>query len=100
MYNKRHFDETLELGVIPNPPIYEGPPIPTEWIPVFAELKSVGRTEFYSAAGVGIKPEKIFEIHSFEFGNHEYVRHDGIVYKITRSYSVDSDIIELVVSLP
>ncbi len=100
MYSKRQFNETLELGVIPNPPIFEGPPIPTEWIPVYAELKSVGRTEFYQSAGVGFKPEKIFEVHSFEFGNHEYVRHDGKVYKILRSFSGDPDIIELVVTLP
>lgn len=100
MYNNRQFNHTLELGVIPNPPVYEGPPYPTEWITVFAELKSIGRSEFYQAAGTGFKPEKIFEIHSFEFGEHEYVRHDNTVYKIIRTYSDDPDIIELVVSLP
>ena len=100
MYNKRNFEHILELGIIPSPPIYEGPPYPTEWITVFADLKSVGRTEFYNAVGTGFKPEKIFEVHSFEFDKHEYVRHEETIYKIIRIYSDDPDFIELVVSLP
>ncbi len=100
MYNKRKFEEALELGVIPDPPVYEGPPFPVEWIPVFAELKSIGRSEFYQAAGTGYKPEKIFEVHAFEFGDHEYVKHDGTIYKVIRTYSNNPEIIELVVSLP
>jgi len=88
----------LELGVIPNPPIYEGPPIPTVWIEVYADLSSIGRTEFYKSAGTGFTPEKVFTVHSFEYTEHQYVRHNGTVYKIIRTYSDDPEFIELVVS--
>ena len=40
---------------------------------VFANKKSVRQSEFYNAANVGLKPELIFEVNSFEFTNDEKV---------------------------
>lgn len=89
--------DIIELGVNPVTTTYEQPDIPTEWTTVFANKKSVRQSEFYQAAGVGLKPELVFEIKSFEYSDNRYVKHEGKLYNILRTY-VRNDIMELVVT--
>lgn len=60
---------------------------------VFAELKSIGQSEFYQAAGVGLKPEIKFVLPDYmEWFGEETVRyqaynqHEPIEYKVIRTY--------------
>ncbi len=89
--------DVIELGTPPINTTYEEPDIPTEWMQVFANKKSVRQSEFYQSAGVGLKPELVFEIKSFEYADNKYVKHEGTMYNILRTF-IKSDIIELVVS--
>lgn len=78
--------------------IVHGEPVRTlTWTEVFANKKSIRRSEFYSAANVGLKPELMFEIRSIEFDGHEMVQFDGKVYTIVRTYD-KGEVIELTVT--
>ena len=57
---------------------------------VYANKKSVKRTEFYQAQAAGFKPEKCFEIRTIEFA-----KYNDVIYKILRSYEVDSEKTEI-----
>ena len=63
--------------------------------PVLCELNSVGRSEFYNAAVAGLKPEKAFTIHKFEYGNENELEFEGLKYKVIRTYATDFEEIEL-----
>lgn len=52
---------------------------------IFANEYSVSSSEFYNAALVGLKPSKAFEIYSFEYQDEGRLKHDDIIYKITRT---------------
>lgn len=53
---------------------------------VFANKKSVRQSEFYQAANVGLKPELVFEVNSFEFSNDERIKYNDKEYSIIRVY--------------
>lgn len=91
--------DVILLGKPEEQPNYEQPDIPNEWRQVFANKKSVRQSEFYQAAGVGMKPELVFEIMSIEYADNRYIKHDDRLYTIIRTYVV-GDVMELVVSLP
>lgn len=63
---------------------------------VYAKKKSVKRSEFYLAdvGGGDLRPELIFEIHSFEYGDgngneeEEIVVYNNADYRIIRTYQV------------
>lgn len=74
---------------------------------VFANKKSVKRTEFYSAMQVGMQPNIVFElrIEDWELTKHtdnnkilfaNKVEFEGGIYDIIRTYEKDNSIIELV----
>jgi SPP1 family predicted phage head-tail adaptor len=89
--------EVIELGNMTEEIIY-GEPIQTMvYREVYANKKSVRQSEFYQAANIGLKPELIFEVYSFEFNNDEKVRYNGKEYTIIRVYD-KGEIIELTVS--
>lgn len=91
------WDELIELGNLTEVIEY-GEPIQTfVWREVFANKKSVKQSEFYQAANVGLKPELVFEVHSFEFNNDEKVKYNGKEYSIVRVYE-NGDITELTVT--
>ena len=64
---------------------------------VYANKKSVKRTEFYQAQAGGFKPEKCFEIKTIEFDEDRYThaKYNDVIYKILRFYEVDSEITEI-----
>lgn len=52
---------------------------------VFANQFSISDRDFYSAGVQGLKPEKRFEIYSFEYQAEPKFRYNGIQYKIIRT---------------
>jgi SPP1 family predicted phage head-tail adaptor len=61
---------------------------------VWANKKSVTRSEFYAASASNIKVTNVFEINSEDWGNQTQVV-DGVVYDIVRSYQKGLGTIEL-----
>lgn len=65
-----------------------GDSIPTEVETVIlCDVQSVTRSEHYSAAANGLKPEIVFVVNKFEYGGQKEVEFDGVRYKVDRSYS-------------
>lgn len=64
---------------------------------VYANKRSVRQSEFYQGASAGLKPELVFEIRSIEFGDEEYIRFNGKMYTIMRTYE-NCENIELTVT--
>lgn len=52
---------------------------------VFANEMAVNQAEFYNASLAGLKPERMFEIYSFEYAGETKLSHNGIKYKIIRT---------------
>lgn len=52
---------------------------------VYANEFSVSASEFYGAAQTGLRPEKVFEIKSFEYQQETKLRHNTAVYRIIRA---------------
>ena len=55
------------------------------WDLVYANEYSVSSSEFYNAAKEGLKPEKAFEIYSFEYNGEEKFKYNGDEYNIIRT---------------
>lgn len=64
---------------------------------VFANKKSVKRYDKYQSMLVGLKPELVFEINTFEFDNDERVMFNGNEYDIINAYE-SGEITELTVT--
>jgi SPP1 family predicted phage head-tail adaptor len=62
---------------------------------ILGAVKSVGRSEFYSAATTGLQPSIIFVIHGYEYDNEQYVRFQNDKYRVIRTYSTDFEEVEL-----
>jgi hypothetical protein len=59
---------------------------------IYANEWGISSSEFYSAATQGLKPEKRFEIHSFEYGGESKLSHEGVEYRIIRSEKIGEKI--------
>ena len=81
-----------------------------EKVKVFAEVKSVGRTEYYEAVRAGMQVNIIFVVDAddFRLSEHEItvdgktrkvkasrIIHDGTTYLIHRTYVKDSGLMEI-----
>lgn len=62
---------------------------------VFADVKSVTRSEFYSASMAGIKIDIVFVVHAEDFGNQTIVTYGATQYNIVRTYKKGEGIVEL-----
>jgi len=89
--------EVIEIGNMVEVIDYGEPIQSMVYRQVFANKKSVRQSEFYQAANVGLKPELIFEINSFEFNNDEKVKYQGKEYSIIRTYD-KGEVTELTVT--
>ena len=97
MYNTNTWDEMIELGDYVEE-IIKGETIKSiKWNKVYANKKSVRQSEFYEARNLGLKPELVFEVHSFEFNNLEKVRYKNEEYDIIRVYD-KGEITEIIVT--
>lgn len=54
---------------------------------VLCDVQSVTRSEHYSAAANGLKPESVFVVNKFEYDGQKEVEFEGKRYKVDRSYS-------------
>jgi SPP1 family predicted phage head-tail adaptor len=54
---------------------------------VYADIKSIGMSEFYQAQAVGLKPEIKFILADYEdYQNEKTVKYNDIEYSILRTY--------------
>lgn len=55
--------------------------------PVFVNVKSVTRSEFYTAQTAGYDPQIVFEIADYyDYDGQPFVEYNGVMYKIIRTY--------------
>lgn len=57
--------------------------------------KSVSQNEFYSAAQDGIKPEIKLVIHPYEYNGQKKFRFANVLYKLIRTFDIDSEDMEI-----
>lgn len=62
---------------------------------IFAGIKSVGRSEFYSAEQVGMTATVIFVINFEDYNKEQKIRHNDFFYKVIRDYKAEEEVIEL-----
>jgi len=63
---------------------------------VFANKKSVRQSEFYQAMAQGLRLEAMFEVRSMEYEGQRHLVYNNKVYVITRTYTKNDEIMELV----
>lgn len=64
---------------------------------VFAQLKSIGQSEFYQAAADGLKPELKFILADYyDYQNEKEIVYNNKVYSVLRTYR-DNNKIEITV---
>ena len=71
------------------------PVIQEEKKEVFADVRSVKRTEFFEALKAGISETIAFYIAACDYENQKIVEYEGIRYQVQRSYRTGMDWIEL-----
>ncbi len=67
-----------------------------ERLPVYANKKSVARSEFYSAKAAGARIDVIYEVHAEDFDEHTEIEDAaGAKFDVIRSFQTSQDIVEL-----
>ena len=89
--------DIIELGTTTETFVHGEPVQSITYRTVYANKKSVKRSEFYQAAATGLKPELVFEVHTFELSNDKKVRYNGKEYAIIRTYEI-GDTTELTIT--
>lgn len=64
-------------------------------VEVWADQKSVGRSEFYQASQAGMKADLIFAIHASDYSGQTEIKYEGNTYDVTRTYQKGLDVVEL-----
>lgn len=65
---------------------------------VYAEIMSIGQTEFYQAADKGLKPEVKFKLADYEdFQGEKYIKYKNTVYEVLRTYKTSRNELEITV---
>lgn len=70
------------------------------WREIWAEKKSIGTQEFYSAHAEGLKPVFKFVVHPTEYNRKidgPHIQYEDELYKIIRTYEKDSEHLEITV---
>lgn len=96
-------NEVISLGVTSRRKDSDG--FETETLDLFeclAEIKSVGRDEFYAAAHASVKVSIIAVVNWADYtackvslGTPDKVQYDGVVYKVVRVYKTREDDFEM-----
>ena len=59
----------------------------------FAQIKSIGQSEFYQAQAQGLKPEIKFVLADYlDYNNQEEVVHNNFRYKVLRTFRTGNEI--------
>ena len=56
------------------------------WAKRFANKLSIRQKEFYEARLIELKPELMFEMHSFEYTDEKKLKYKNVEYDIIRTY--------------
>lgn len=64
---------------------------------VFANVKSVTSTEFFSAGQIGLSPEYRFTMFGPDYAGERIVEYNGVRYAVYRVYQATTDTLELYV---
>lgn len=92
------YDHIIELGRITYTQNAYGQEVETKvWKEVFADIRSVSRQEFYSAAMSGIRPTVVFALADYyDYDDEKIIRYDGKTYDVIRTYRrADFDELEI-----
>lgn len=83
-----HFDDQIKLRTVTHPIVNGFSTDAVNEALVWAEKKSVGSTEFYKAAQIGVKTDVIFAINICDYNNQTEVDYNGEIYAVIRSYQL------------
>lgn len=65
---------------------------------VFARRESVGQTEYYQAATVGLFPEAKFRLSDYlDYAGQRFVEFEGVRYVVQRTYRTEFGELEIVI---
>lgn len=92
MVRHRTFDDELTLVLEDQ---VNGRAVEVSRTTILCNVESVHASEFYVANQHGMRPEKTFIIHSFEYSGEEVVVFKGQSYRVIRTYENEYDEIEL-----
>ena len=62
---------------------------------VFAEVSSVGQSEWFEGGRNGLNPEYRFRMFKYDYQGESLVSYNGVVYSIYRTYVDRNEIVEL-----
>lgn len=62
---------------------------------VFAEVSSVGQSEWFEGGRNGLNPEYRFRMFAYDYNGESLVRYNGNIYSIYRTYVDRNELIEL-----
>lgn len=62
---------------------------------VFAEVSSVGQSEWFEGGRNGLNPEYRFRMFAYDYKGESLVRYNGVIYSIYRTYVDRNELIEL-----
>jgi len=62
---------------------------------ILCSVKSAGRSDFYSGAAAGLRPELVFLVHAYEYNGERIVEFEGKRYSVIRAYQTGIEEIEL-----
>ena len=65
---------------------------------VYANKKSVTRSEFWAAHSNGVSADAVFEIYGFEYDDNSEIIYNKDIYDVIRVYETNNDFIELTCS--
>jgi SPP1 family predicted phage head-tail adaptor len=89
-------DKTITLRSTATAPDANGVAITTNTdTQVYAERKSVKRTEFYAAQAAGVRADIAYVVNADDYGGQMLVVDGATVYKVTRTYQVGLGRVEL-----
>ena len=62
---------------------------------VFAEVSSVGQSEWFEGGRNGLNPEYRFRMFAYDYNGESLVKYNGVIYSIYRTYVDRNELIEL-----
>lgn len=62
---------------------------------VFCNVQSVTQTEWFDGGRIGLNPELVFSVFSYDYADEEICIYNGTRYRIYRTYLTRDDMIEL-----
>lgn len=64
-------------------------------VEVWADKRSVARTEFYAAHKADMRVDMMFVVQASDYSEQREIEHGGVVYDVIRTYQTGSETIEL-----